>query len=475
MLIVLHLPQSKTKNKSVGDKINKVPILVITSLASFLTPFMASAINVALPSISQEFGMNAVLLGWVVTAYMLAAVVFLVPFGRIADIYGRKKIFLAGGVIFTIASLSTVFVNSTFLLILSRVLQGIGGAMTFGTSTAILISAYPFSERGKVLGVNIAVTYLGLSLGPFLGGILTQHFGWRSIFLVNVPLGLLVIILTFWKLRGEAVEAKEEKFDISGSIVYGLAMFGIMYGFSILPRLLGFFFVLLGFVAILLFIIRETKTKNPILHINLFRHNVVYTFSNLAAAINYSATSAVGFLLSLYLQNIKGLNPQNAGIVLVSQPIVMAVFSPFAGRLSDKIEPRVTASIGMALTFSGLVLLVLINTHTSIGLIVANLLLLGLGFALFSSPNTNAIMSSVDKKFYGVASGTLATMRMVGQTFSMGIAMLIFSIIMGRVQIAPEYYGLFLKSIKVAFSIFAVLCFGGIFASLARGKLRNNQ
>jgi EmrB/QacA subfamily drug resistance transporter len=458
-----------------SDIRNKNLILFITTLAAFLTPFMASAINISLPAIGIEFGMNAVLLSWVVTAYMLAAAMALVPFGRIADIYGRKKVFLIGIIVFTIASLWAALSNSTFILIFSRVLQGIGGAMTFGTGTAILISAYPFNERGKILGINIGAVYLGLSLGPFLGGILTQYFGWRSIFLVNVPLGLIVLILTLWKLKSEWVECKDEKLDFAGSIVYGLTLLFIMYGLSILPKLFGFVFIVFGIAGILLLINRESRVVHPILNINLFRKNITFAFSNLAAAINYSATSAVGFLLSLYLQNIKDLNPKDAGLVLVSQPIVMAVFSPLAGRLSDKIEPRITASIGMALTFIGLLLFVPINANTSMGFIIFNLLLLGLGFALFSSPNTNAVMSSIDKKFYGVASGTLATMRMIGQMFSMGIAMLIFSVIMGRVKISSEYYGVFLKSIGVAFSIFAVLCFGGIFASLARGKLRNTQ
>jgi len=436
---------------------------------------MASSITVALPLISRQFGMNAILLSWVVTAYMLSAAVFLVPFGRIADIYGRKKIFLYGLIVFTFASLLAAIANSSLLLILSRVLQGAGGALTFGTGTAILISVYPFNERGKVLGINIGAVYLGLSLGPFLGGILTQYFGWQSIFIVNIPLGLIVIILTIWKMKEEWIECKDEKLDISGSIIYGLTLLLVMYGLSILPQLFGFILIVLGMVGVLLLIVREEKVPYPILNVNLFRQNITYAFSNLAAAINYSATSAVGFLLSLYLQNIKGLNPKDAGLVLVSQPVIMAIFSPLAGRLSDRIEPRITASIGMGLSFVGLLLLVPLNINTSISYIIINLIILGFGFALFSSPNTNAVMSSVDKKYYGVASGTLATMRMIGQMFSMGIAMLLFSIIMGRVKITPEYFGLFLKSTKIAFSIFSILCFGGIFASLARGKLRNNN
>jgi MFS family permease len=208
---------------------------------------------------------------------------------------------------------------------------------------------------------------------------------------------------------------------------------------------------------------------------NLFRSNTVFVFSNLAALINYSATFAVSFLLSLYLQYIKGLSPQNAGLILVSQPIMQALFSPSAGRLSDRIESRIVASAGMALTVIGLLLLTLLNEETALVFIIVSLMLLGFGFALFSSPNTNAIMSSVEKRFYGVASATLGTMRLIGQTLSMGIAMLIFAIHIGKVQITPEYYAPFLTSTQTAFVVFAVLCFGGIFASLARGNVRGTM
>lgn len=196
----------------------------------------------------------------------------------------------------------------------------------------------------------------------------------------------------------------------------------------------------------------------------------MFTFSNLAALINYSATFAVSFLLSLYLQYIKGFSAQDAGLILMYQPVVQAIFSPLAGRLSDKIEPRIVASAGMAVTVTGLLLLTSLEKQTSIEFIAVTLVLLGFGFGLFSSPNTNAVMSSVKRKFYGVASATLATMRLIGQTFNMGITTMIFTLYMGRVQIIPEYHPVFLESVTVAFTVFSVLCFIGIFASLVRGK-----
>ena len=452
--------------------VNKRVALLVATIASFLTPFMGSSLNIALPSIGNEFSLDAVLLNWIATSYLLSAAIFLVPFGKIADIKGRKKIFSYGIVIYTLSSFLSAISTSAIMLIIFRVLQGIGSAMIFGTSVAILTSVFPLGERGKVFGINAAAVYLGLSLGPFLGGFLTQHFGWRSIFLANVLLGVILIIFVFWKLKGEWAEAKGEKFDFIGSIVYSLSLAAIMYGFSLIPAMSGLWLVLIGVFVLLLFVRWEIKAENPVLDINLFRNNTTFTFSNLAALINYSATFAVTFLLSLYLQYIKSLSPQNAGLILATQPIVMTIFSPFAGRLSDGAEPRIIASAGMALTAVSLSFFTFLNEKTTLEFVVASLILLGFGLALFSSPNTNAVMSSVERKFYGVSSATLGTMRLTGQMLSMGIAMLIFAIFIGKVQITPEYYSLFLSGMKTAFIIFTVLCFGGIFLSLARGRIR---
>ncbi len=450
----------------------KKPALLVATLTSFLTPFMGSSVNIALPSIGREFAMNAVMLSWIATSYLLAAAMFLVPFGRIADIHGRKRIFTYGILIYAISSFLSAIAPSGLLLICFRILQGIGGAMIFGTAVAILISVYPVGERGKALGINVAAVYLGLSLGPFFGGFLTQHLGWRSIFFVNVPLSLLIIAFTLWKLKGEWAEAKGEKFDFAGSVIYAVTLPAMMYGFSRLPALSGICLIVLGGLGLLTFIKWEMNAQSPVFDLRLFRNNTVFAFSNLAALINYGATFAVGFLLSLYLQYTKGLSPQYAGTILVSQPAVMALFSPLAGRLSDRIEPRVVASVGMSFAVVGLFLFIFLGQNTSLGFVIAGLIVVGFGLALFSSPNTNAIMSSVQKRSYGVASATVGTMRLTGQMFSMGIAMLVFAVHMGSAEIRPENYQLFLTSSKTAFIIFTVLCFAGIFASLARGRLR---
>lgn len=455
-----------------NTKAQRRAALFIATLAAFTTPFMGSAVNIALPAIGAEFAIDAVLLNWVSTAFILAAAMFLVPMGRLADIWGRKRVFMTGMGVFTVSSLLAPLSGTAAALIACRIAQGIGSAMTFGTGLPILISVFPPQSRGRVLGFNVSAVYLGLSLGPFLGGMLTHHLGWRFIFLAAAPMGLVILILVSLYLKGEWAEARGERFDTAGSLVYGAGLASLMYGFSRLPSPAGVFFVVCGLLALIVFYRLEITASFPVMNMALFRRNVVFAMSNLAALVHYSATFATGFLLSLYLQYIKAMTPESAGLVLVAQPAVMALLSPLAGSLSDRHEPRVVASVGMALTTVGLVFFTFLDTGTPRGLIVAGLVVLGCGFALFSSPNTNAVMSSVASRDYGIASGTLGTMRLVGQMFSMGIAMLIFALVMGRVPIAPEHYGRFLASARLAFSVFSALCFAGIFMSLARGKVR---
>ena len=455
----------------VDDEGTKRVVLVVTTLVAFLSPFALSSVNIALPSIGKTFQMDAILLSWVTTAYLLASATFLVPFGKVADLYGRKRIFSYGILTFTLASLGCSVSQSAVMLICFRIVQGIGTAGMYCIAAAILTSVFPPRELGRVLGFNVAAVYLGLSAGPFGGGWLTQHLGWRSIFLVNVLLGSGLLLSIFMRLKTEWLEAKGERFDLAGSAIYSVTLLLLMFGFSHLTAVWGVGLVGLGAFGIAAFIRWETKVESPVLDIGLFRKNRVFAYSNLAALINYSATFAVTFLMSLYLQYITGLTPEKAGLILVCQPLMQALFSPLSGKLSDRIEPRIVASTGMALTAVSLLLFIFLDEKTTLGFIVGTLMLLGFGFALFSSPNMNAVMGSVDKKAYGVASGTLGTMRAVGQVLSMGTTILIFSIMIGEVQITPDIYPLFLSSLRWAFTFFTALCVGGILASLARGRV----
>jgi EmrB/QacA subfamily drug resistance transporter len=457
------------------NPVNKSAVLLVTTLGAFLTPFMGSSIIVAIPSIGIEFSAGVVLLGWVLTIYVLATAVFLIPFGRLADIYGRKKVFTLGFIIYTIASFLPVFCHSIEMLIMIRALQGIGGAMVFGNGVAILAAVFPVGERGKALGIYNVSIYLGISIGPFLGGLFTQYLGWRSIFLANVFMGLIIITSIFIKLKGEWIESKGEPFDWSGSVIYGLALIGIIYGLTSLPAAHGFWFILIGVGGMVIFVWWEGHTSMPILNPAIFRGNTIFTFSNIATLINFSATFAITFLLSMYLQYLRGLSPEFAGLILVTLPAIQTVLSPFVGRLADRINPQVLAALGMTLTTIGLGLLFSLGQNASLHFIVFILFILGLGFSFFFSPNMLSVMGSVEEKHYGVASATVVTMRQVGMTLSMAMTTLISAQYIAGVEVTPEYFAPFLISLKKSYGVFAALSFCAIFASLAGVKIRKKE
>jgi EmrB/QacA subfamily drug resistance transporter len=452
----------------------KIAALLAATIASFFTPFMGSSVNIALPSIGLDFGADAIILNWVTNGFLLAAAIFAVPFGRVADIHGMKKIFTYGIILFTVASLLCALSPDSFTLIGSRILQGIGSAMIFVTGLAIISSVYPPHHRGKAIGINVAAVYVGLSFGPVLGGLMTQYLGWRSLFLLMIPFGLLVTAIVFWKLNDEWAASRGEKFDFVGSILYSLMLFLVMYGFSSLPQMDGWAMLILGVAGFFAFLRWELKTKSPVFNVRLFK-NTAFTFSSLAALINYSATFAVTLLLSYYLQYIKGLEPQTAGLILVAQPIIMAITAPIAGRMSDCFDARLIATTGMATVTLALFTLTFIDGNTPLNDIIIGLGVLGLGFGLFSSPNTNVIMGSVERRFYGVASATVSTMRLIGQTMSIGIATLVFSLFIGRVQLTPDQYPALLESIQLCFVVFTALCFIGVFVSWWRGERKGVQ
>jgi EmrB/QacA subfamily drug resistance transporter len=458
------------KSYAVDEKKLKRSVLLVTAFAAFLTPFLGSAINLALPAISKDLNASAIELGWIASSFILSSAMFLLPFGRLADIAGRKKIFMYGISLFTLSTFLIIFSWNIESLIIFRIIQGISGAMIFGTSLAILTSVFGPGERGRAMGINITAVYTGLSGGPVIGGLLTQYFGWRSIFIFLVPLGIVSLYLIIKKIKPEWAEAKGEKFDWKGSVIYGISMASSMYGFSKLPSVRGWIFLGTGLIFGLLFLFFEKGTGNPVFDIRLMIHNRVFAFSGIAALIHYSATSATGFFISLYLQYIKGLDARTAGLVMISQPVMMALLSPLAGKLSDKYNPGIIASSGMGLTATGLIMLCFVKNTSPLYLIICLLVIMGIGFGLFSSPNSNAIMSSVEKKHLGVASGVVGTMRMIGQMLSMGIAMMLLALYLGQEAIVPGTYPGLIAGMRTGFIIFSFLCILGIFASLARNK-----
>jgi EmrB/QacA subfamily drug resistance transporter len=453
-----------------ADGTNKSIVLIIATIAAFIVPFLVSSINVALPKMTAEFHMEAVVMTWVNTIYFLVIAMAQVPMGRLADIYGRKKIFILGMVISFVAALAGANASSVVVLLISRAFQGLGAGMTFNTIVAILTSVYPAEKRGKALGISMMGTYGGLIFGPLIGGFMTKHFGWPSIFILSACLNLLLLLLVFLTLKGEWREARNEKFDVLGALIYSAAIAIFMYGFSSLPKVTSIAFLLVGIAGLLYFVRRELKAASPILDFRLFQRNRIFLFSNIASLINYVATFAVAYLLSFYLQYIKELEPDEAGLVLIASSIPMTIFAPLAGRLSDRIEPRLVAATGMAVGCVALAMLIFLNNTTPIWYIILTLVLYGTGIGLFSSPNTNAIMGSVEKKVLGVASGTVGTMRTGGMMMSMGIMMILFAIYIGPQEIEPVYYPQFLSSVRVGFIVFTALGIGGVMAQLAGRK-----
>ncbi|MCC7519680.1 MAG: MFS transporter [Verrucomicrobiae bacterium] len=447
-------------------------VLWVVGLSSFLMPFGGSSIPVALPAIGRQFGLDTLTLNRVLTVFLMSVSAVFVPAGRYADIHGRKRVLLAGIAVFTTASLMAMWAVGIASLLAARVLQGIGAALMATAGTAMIASVFPPGRMGEAQGFNVAAVYLGLSVGPFFGGLMTEHFGWRSLFASHAAIGALLLAHTLWRLRGEWRDAPDEKFDWTGSGLYAGVVLLLTEGLLDAGGARGWALLAAGTASVALFLRRETRCANPVFPLDLFRDNVIFAFSNLAALISYAATFAQGFLISLYLQEIRGFGPAWAGTIMVAQPILQTVFSPLAGRWSDRMDAGRLASLGMAFCAVGLGMFALLERDTPLALILAAQACLGIGFGLFSSPNTNAVMSSTGGRRLGAASAVLSTMRANGMVMSMALVGLVFGSKMGRGALHDGMHESFLHSSQVAFVVLTLLCLAGIGASLARGKVR---
>lgn len=463
---------SENGGKPKHSEIQKSTIFVAV-ITSFITSFIGSATNLSIPDMSADFGVGAAAVGWIVTAYMLPVAALSVPFGRIADITGRKKIIVWGIAVFTIGSFASGAAVSFQMIIATRVFQAVGAAMIFATNHAILISEFPGSERGRVLGYALAATYTGLSAGPVLGGIINHSFGWRTIFFLTGAAGIIVIVEAIRRLPDRKSTLEKAGFDKAGNFLYVMMILLTIYGLNRFSDSRGAIaLVAAGIVLGVVFVKKELKEEAPLVDVRLFAGNMSYTLSNLAALLNYAATYAIGYLLSIYLQVIQGFSSQTAGIILIVQPLLMAVFSPYMGRLSDRISPYKLATAGMGLCAVSLALLSFINTGTSVAVIVVILCFAGCGFALFSSPNTNAVMSCVDKSSYGVASSVLSTMRNIGHAMSMVMITITVNFNLGDVALAQADPEDLISTMRIAYAVFTAVCAAGIFCSMKR-KSRN--
>lgn len=443
--------------------------IFIVSAVQFLAPFMMSAVGVALPTIGRFYGASAVSLALVEMVYMLAVTLFLLPMGRLADITGRKKIFVSGVVLFAVATSLLPFSPSIDIFIAVRFLQGIGVSCTVSTSVAILSSVVPKGKRGKAMGIIVACVYLGLSAGPTLAGFMIARLGWQWIFFASAPLAAAALILTLTRLKGEWKGAAGEAFDWVGSFIYMTALACLILGVSHLKSdVWASDLITAGVIFLVGFSIFEYRHPSPILDIRLLLGNRVFAFSNIATWINYAASFGLTFFFSLYLQVVKGMSAQTTGFVLIAQPIIQAVLSPLSGTLSDKISPAKLSTAGMAICAAGLGFAAQLDQDARIWQVLVVLMIMGLGFAAFSTPNMTTVMGSVRSRHYGIASSLVATMRSVGMLTAMTITTLLLSMFMGDAEVGTATAPEFIKTMHTAFMIFALLSLVGIVFSMAR-------
>ena len=416
--------------------------------------------------------MSNIIQNWVTIIFLLVVAVLSVPAGQISAKFGLKKVTNISIVLFIIISVVNVLVTTQEQFLACRFILGISLAFINVTSMAMIVSAFPPEERGKALGINITGVYVGLSLSPVLGGILNYNLGWRSVVLFGVPFLFVILALLLTKIDEEWISFKGIPLDIKGSLTYGIGMVLFMYGFTILNTQLGIVLTILGILILIIFGLIELRREYPVFNINFFK-NHKFLSANFASLCAYLATYAVTTILNYHLQYIKGFDSQTAGLILLVAPICQVVLAPIAGRLSDKYVPQILAAIGMALGTISLFLFSSLNGQTPLEFLILSMIIYGIGFGLFSPPNTNVIMGSVPPKDTSVASAAVATMRTVGQAMSMGILTLVFAFVMGNVPIIEQYYPLLISSCQITCLICVVLCIASVFASLVGFKSTN--
>ncbi|MGE5453761.1 MAG: MFS transporter [Methylocystaceae bacterium] len=450
-------------------------IMLAVLITAFLTPFTGSAINLAVPAISKDLNASTVTLTWLATGFLLSTAALLLPMGRLSDIYGRKKIFSIGVFIFGLSSLGCGLSPNASILLIMRIFQGIGGACVFSTGMAMLTTAFPAQMRGKILGINAAVVYIGVSAGPVLGGLITHSLSWRYIFYISFALTLLAQI-AIYKIKEIPTHETNQTFNIYASALYSVGLIATLYGIAaITSGWLAQISLLVGLILLVMFFRQDMQAEQPLFNIKAFIGNRIFINSNLAALISYVATSGLGFLVSLYLQMVKGLNPALAGSVMLAQPLVMALIAPYSGRLSDRLEPQTIATWGMIITALGLSVFLFLDANTPLYWVILGLMVTGLGFSLFGPPNNNAIMSSVPPHQYGFAASTLSTARLLGQSLSMTMVTLIIATIVGNGKPSPEQAPQILTALHVSMLLFIIVTIPGVIASRTRGHVHQSE
>ena len=440
-------------------------VILVSFITSFFGVFLSNGIIIGVPAIAKEFAMNNVIQNWIPTIFFLVMAVFTVPAGQISGKFGVKKSLLVGVVIFLIGSLGACLSFSTESFLVFRVIQGIGVAFVNVPAMAMVVSAVKPQNRGKALGFTVTGVYLATSSSPVISGFLVHNLGWRAIFYFVIPFLVLCIILMIWKIPQEWKTYEGDKIDTIGSVLYGIGILLFIYGFTTLIEPMGLIYTIAGIVLLVIFAVWELRQKSPVFNMKLFK-NMKFTSSNIAALCSYLAIMVVTTILNYHFQYVRGWNAQMSGLILIITPIIMAIMAPNSGKLSDKIHPQKLAAIGMTIAAVALLILVFLDGKTPLYMVVIAMILQGIGMGLFSSPNMNAIMSSVPPKDAPTASASQATMRTIGQTMSLGMLTLIFAWVMGNLPLSTQYAAMIVQSSQTICIISMCACVLAIFASL---------
>ncbi len=467
---------------------NKWVILTLAAVSSFMTTLDASIVNIGLPAIARSFGvpLNGAI-EWIIIGYLIVIAAVLLSFGRLADMIGRKPVLLAGLAVFTLGSIFCGASPSLGLLITARIVQGLGGALIFAVNMAMITNVFPTSERGRALGINAVVVSLGVSVGPTVGGLITQSFSWRWIFLINVPIGLVVFLLS-WRLLTERMHKGQGHFDPLGAVLFAIGFaaltlgisFGQQWGWSS-PTLISS--LVFGVVALLLAIVVEGRVQDPVVDLALLK-NRVFVSANVSFLLCMLALFAVGFLLPFYLEELRGYSAAQAGLLLTPLPLTLAVIAPVSGSLADRVGSRWLAPLGLAIGCFGLFLLGQLDTQSSVWDIAWRLVVIGVGQGLFLSPNTRTLMGAAPQSEQGEASGILATGRVIGQSLSVALGGAIFATLgaaaAGSTLVSKSHtlstaqvhalQNTFMNGFHAALFVSAAIAILGVFTSLTRGK-----
>ncbi|MDA8361070.1 MAG: MFS transporter, partial [Gammaproteobacteria bacterium] len=428
-------------------------ILSTVLVGATMSALDVSIVNVALPTLQTTFKVSLAEIEWVAMAYMLTLTIFLPLFGRLADIFGRSKMYNTGFVVFTVGSAFCGLAPSAGFLVGARILQAVGAGLLQANSVALITQAFPASERGRAIGIQGAVQAIAMSVGPFVGGLLISAIGWRSIFYVNVPIGILGTFAALYCLPAAKKAERQEKIDY-----LGIALFATGLAFLVLAvnegEALGWTssiiltYFALGVVLLSGFILVETHVEHPMIDLSLFKR---YAFSagNFTGLLSYYVLFAVLFLMPFYLEKIVGYGPAATGTILTPIPLAMAIVAPFAGHISDKVGSRIMTTAGMAVCALATLLLIFLGHSPDITLLVIELILLGIGMGLFTPPNNSAIMGSAPKERLGVAGGILNMMRALGLIFGVDISGVIFTALENRYVAAHHFKGTPFKEIPI--------------------------